>query len=98
MKNTQRMSGVYSSGLTVLLALCIYLGASPLSAEDCVNCNRGDVAAGQPYTSTIDGSDCTLGNGRRYEIVRYVKTNPGNVTITTSSTCDTFMELSLIHI
>ncbi|MEC8935132.1 MAG: thrombospondin type 3 repeat-containing protein, partial [Planctomycetota bacterium] len=93
MKNTQRMSGVYSSGLTVLLALCIYLGASPLSAEDCVNCNRGDVAAGQPYTSTIDGSDCTLGNGRRYEIVRYVKTNPGNVTITTSSTCDTFMEL-----
>jgi hypothetical protein len=93
MKIAQRMSGICSWGLAVLLALSLYLGALPLSAQDCVNCNRGDVTAGQPYTSTINGSDCTLGNGRRYEIVRYVKTNPGNVTIATSSTCDTFLEL-----
>ncbi|MCH2367647.1 MAG: hypothetical protein MK554_10600, partial [Planctomycetes bacterium] len=93
MKNAQRMSGVCSWGLAVLLVLCLCLVDLPLAAQDCVNCRRGDVSDGQPYTGTINTSDCTLGNGRRYEIVRYVKPAAGMVTITTSSTCDTFMEL-----
>ena len=54
MNNAQPMSRVCSAGLTVLLALCIYLlAALPLSAEDCVNCNRGDVTADQPYTLSL---------------------------------------------
>ena len=93
MKNAQRMSGVCSWGLMVLLALCLCLVDLSLAAQDCVNCRTGDVSDGQPYTGTINTSDCTLGNGRRYEIVRYVKTNPGMVTLATSSSCDTFMEL-----
>ncbi len=93
MKNAQRMSGMCSWGLMVLLALCLCLVDLPLAAQDCFGCRTGDVSAGQPYTGTINTSDCTLGNGRRYEIVRYVKTNPGMVTLATSSTCDTFMEL-----
>ena len=93
MKNAQRMSGVCSWGLMVLLALCLCLVDLSLAAQDCVNCRTGDVSAGQPYTGTINTSDCTLGNGRRYEIVRYVKPAAGMVTITTSSSCDTFMEL-----
>ncbi|HIM55991.1 MAG TPA: hypothetical protein EYM39_04735, partial [Candidatus Latescibacteria bacterium] len=93
MKNAQRMSGVCSWGLMVLLALCLCLVDLSLSAQDCVNCRTGDVSDGQPYTGTINTSDCTLGSGRRYEIVRYVKPAAGMVTIATSSSCDTFMEL-----
>ena len=93
MKNAQRMSGVCSWGLMVLLALCLCLVDLPLVAQDCFGCRTGDVSAGQPYTGTINTSDFTLGNGRRYEIVRYVKPAGGMVTITTSSSCDTFMEL-----
>ena len=93
MKNAQRMSGVCSWGLMALLALCLCLIDLPLVAQDCFGCRTGDVSAGQPYTGTINTSDCTLGNGRRYEIVRYVKPAAGMVTITTSSSCDTFMEL-----
>ena len=72
MKNAQRMSGVCSWGLAVLLVVCLCLVDLPLAAQDCFGCRRGDVSDGQPYTGTINTSDCTLGNGRRYEIVRYV--------------------------
>ncbi|MEC7775313.1 MAG: hypothetical protein VYC32_04375, partial [Planctomycetota bacterium] len=93
MKNARCSSNVRWCGLSVLLALCLFLVDLPLAAEDCINCRRGDVSDGQPYTGVINTSDCTLGNGRRYEIVRYVKDNPGPVTITTSGSCNTFMEL-----
>ncbi|SVC83025.1 uncharacterized protein METZ01_LOCUS335879, partial [marine metagenome] len=93
MKNALWSSNVRLYGLSILLALCLFLIDLPLAAQDCFNCRRGDVSAGQPYTGTINTSDCTLGNGRRYEIVRYVKPAGGMVTITTSSSCDTFMEL-----
>ena len=92
MKNALWSSNVRLYGLSILLALCLFLIDLPLAAQDCFNCRRGDVSAGQPYTGTINTSDCTLGNGRRYEIVRYVKPTSGQVTITTSSSCDTFME------
>ena len=93
MKNAQRMSGVCSWGLAVLLALCLCLGALPLSAQDCDNCTVDAVSADEPYTGSIDGSDCTLGNGRRYEIIRYVHPSNGVVTIATNSECNTFMEV-----
>ena len=93
MKNTRCASSVRLCGLSTLLALCLFLVDLPLAAQDCVNCRRGDVSDGQPYTGTINTSDCTLGNGRRYEIVRYIKRAAGNVTFTTSGSCDTFMEV-----
>ncbi len=93
MKNARCASSVRLCGLSILLALCLFLVDLPLAAQDCVNCRRGDVSDGQPYTGTINTSDCTLGNGRRYEIVRYIKRAAGNVTFTTSGSCDTFMEV-----
>ncbi len=93
MKNTRCSSNVRLCGLSILIALCLFLVDLPLAAQNCVGCRRGDVRDGQPYTGVINTSDCTLGNGRRYEIVRYIKNSPGNVTITTSGSCNTFMEL-----
>ena len=93
MKNTRCSSNVRLCGLSILIALCLFLVDLPLAAQNCVGCRRGDVSANSPYTGVINTSDCTLGNGRRYEIVRYIKNSPGNVTITTSGSCNTFMEL-----
>lgn len=93
MRIARSSSLVFSLGMSALLALCLSLTTAPVSAEDCTNCYRGSVSDGQPYTGRIDTNDCTLGNGRRYEIIRYVKTTGGMVTISTSSPCNTFMEL-----
>lgn len=76
-----------------LLALGSLLSPATLAAQECVNCSVGNVAVEQSYEGSIDADDCVLGNGRNYDIIDYLHTVDGVVTISTSSPCDTFLEI-----
>ncbi len=93
MKNARSLSGIRSYGMSLLLAIGFCLFTATLPAEDCNNCTVGVVNSEQPFIGSIDAQDCMLGNGRNYDIIEYVQEIDGVVTMSTSSSCDTFMEL-----
>ncbi len=93
MNNVQALSGIRSYGMSLLLAIGFCLFTATLPAEDCNNCTVGVVNSEQPFIGSIDAQDCMLGNGRNYDIIEYVQEIDGVVTMSTSSSCDTFMEL-----
>ncbi|MCH2581614.1 MAG: hypothetical protein MK133_10520, partial [Planctomycetes bacterium] len=93
MKNARSLSGIRSYGMSLLLAIGFCLFTATLPAEDCDNCTVGVVNSEQPFIGSIDAQDCMLGNGRNYDIIEYVQEIDGVVTMSTSSSFDTFMEL-----
>ena len=101
MKNTTNrglMAGIYIKllPLALLHGVILCLCGGSLEAQDCVNCTRGEIEMGGTFSDTLAlNTDCrhTGGAGPPYDIIRYEQTETGCVTFTTSSTCDTMLEL-----
>ena len=84
--------------LPALLLLAAGLGFSPssLQAQDCENCVSGEIGASETYQSILSmDSDCrhTGGAGPPYDILRYEQLETGCVSFSTSSICNTTLEI-----
>lgn len=93
MKAARWMNRIGSYCWFSLLALGFFISPTTLAAQDCVNCSVGSVDVGQSYEGSINADDCVLRNGRNYDIIDYLHVVDGVVTISTSSPCDTFLEV-----
>ena len=90
-------TGFYSillPGWLLVVLLCLW--GARLPAQDCDNCMRGEIQVGETFSDTLAlNTDCrhTGGAGPPYDIIRYEQTETGCVTFTTSSDCDTMLEI-----
>ena len=89
---------IYSKFLPVLLLLAAgpFIFTGGLQAQDCVNCTRGEIEPGETFSNNFSmDEDCrhTGGAGPPYDIIRYEQNEPGCVTFSTVSSCNTMLEI-----
>ena len=85
-----------------LLPALVLLGAGAgffsgsLRSQDCTNCTRGELEPGGTFHNTLSmDDDCrhTGGAGPPYDIIRYEQNEAACVTFTTTSSCNTMLEI-----
>ena len=92
-------AAIHSRILPALLLLgagLYFFSGNPLWAQDCVNCTRGEIEPGGTFSNNFSmDEDCrhTGGAGPPYDIIRYEQGEPGCVTFSAVSSCNTMLEL-----